>query len=129
MKPKLTDSIPRTTIRQIFHVLSHIESCGGRSSFDEVRLFLLDRSERTAPSSRTAMYTSARDALIDLQKFALIQAGIIPRTQSQLDTHADARCELTESGRSLTALYHENPGRAFDQLLLLWMNHHSYFRA
>jgi hypothetical protein len=129
MKAKATDSIPRVGVGQIFQVLRHIQSRSGKSSFDEVRLFLLDRSERTAPFSRSAMYTSARDVLIDLQKLGLIEAGVLPRTQSQLDTHSESPCELTEAGRSLAAMFIEKPGHGFDQLLLLWMNNHSYFRA
>jgi hypothetical protein len=102
---------------------------GGASTFEQVRLFVLKRSKRSAPSSQTAKYTVARDVLIELQKLELIQAGVLPRTQSMLQSHSDAPCQLTESGRSLAHLYHTSAGRAYDHLLLAWINHHPHFRA
>src|SRR5262249_3909214 len=125
---KTTDSIPRAAILQILQVLAHLATSGGRSTFDEVRLFLVKRSPRSAPSSRSALYTVARDVLLDLQRLELIQMGTIPRTQSRLETLSDAPCELTDAGRELAGLYKESAGRAFDRLLLAWLNHHTYFR-
>lgn len=125
---RTTDSIPRAAISQIVQVLAHLAAGGGRSTFDQVRLFLLKRSQRSAPSSPTAMYTVARDVLIELQKLGLITSGIVPRKQSDLETHSQAPCELTEAGRDLADLHRQSPGRAFDHLLLAWANQHSYFR-
>jgi hypothetical protein len=127
---KITDTIPRAAVTQILQVLSHLDRCGGRSTFREVRLFLLKRSLRAAPSSQTAMYTVARDVLLDLKDLEFIQAGTLPRTQSQLATLSEATCELTGAGRELASLYVEKQtrGRAFDQLLLAWLKHHPYFK-
>jgi len=126
---KTTDSIPRAAILQILQVLTRLAASGGRSTFDEVRLFLVKRSQRSAPASRSAMYTVARDVLLDLQRLELLQAGTIPRTQSKLETLSDAPCELTDAGREMADLYKESPGRAFDRLLAAWLNQHPYFRA
>src|SRR5437899_7259923 len=102
---KTTDTIPRAAALQILQVLGRLASVGGKSTFEDVRLFLVQRSSRSAPSSRSAMYTVARDVLLDLQRLELIAAGMIPRTQSKLETMSDAPVELTETGRSLAALY------------------------
>ncbi|MBI3800245.1 MAG: hypothetical protein HY268_25130 [Deltaproteobacteria bacterium] len=126
---KVTDSIPRVAVLQILQVLHHIADSGGKSTFEKVRLFLLQRSQRATPSSRFAMYTIARDVLIDLQKLQLVQTGILPRTQSQMESLAEAPCELTEAGHSLAEVYKERPGHAFDQLLVTWINNHPYFHA
>jgi hypothetical protein len=75
------------------------------------------------------MYTVARDVLLDLRRLELIQAGILPRTQSALETLSEAPVELTDAGRSLADLYKESSGRAFDQLLILWLTQHPYFRS
>jgi hypothetical protein len=126
---KTTDTIPRAALQQILQVLARLASVGGKSTFEEVRLFLVQRSTRSAPSSRSAMYTVARDILLDLQRLELIEAGMIPRTQSKLDELSDTPVELTETGRSLAALYKGSAGQAFDRLLVIWMNQHPYFRC
>jgi hypothetical protein len=126
---KITDSIPRAAVLQILQVLGRLASVGGKSTFEEVRQFLVRRSQRAAPSSRSAMYTVARDVLLDLQRLELIQAGILPRTQSKLETLSDAPVELTDAGRELAEVYKASSGRAFDQLLLAWIRQHPYFRV
>jgi hypothetical protein len=126
---KVTDSIPRSAVLQLFQVLGHIDSSGGRSTFEQVRQLILKRSPRAAPVSQTAKYTVARDVLLDLQRLELIQAGMLPRTQSQLESLSDAPCELTNAGRALADSYRESIGQAYNQLLLSWINYHPYFRA
>ena len=128
--PRITDSVPRATITQILQVLSHLARSDGRSTFNQVRLFLLKRSRIAAPSSLTAMYTVAREVLLDLKQLELIQAGVLPRTQSQLAALSDAPCELTPAGVELARLFAEKEtrGRAFDCLLLAWLQHHPYFK-
>jgi hypothetical protein len=128
-KQKTTDSIPRAAALQILQVLGRIASVGGKSTFEDVRLFLVRRSQRAAPSSRSAMYTVARDVLLDLQRLEMIQAGILPRTQSALETLSEAPVELTDAGRLLADLYKDSSGRAFDQLLIAWLTQHPYFRS
>jgi hypothetical protein len=129
--PKTTDSIPRAAINQILQVAALLAESKGQSTFNEVRLFLLKRSQRTAPTSQSAMYTVARDVLLDLQKLEFLKAGMLPRTQSQLATLGEAPCELTDAGRELASLYGEKGtrGRAFDRLMLAWLKHHPYFKA
>src|SRR5262249_49354301 len=65
---KVTDSIPRASVAQVLLVLGFIEASGGKTTFEHIRLNLLQRSQRAAPASRWAMGTVARDVLIDLQK-------------------------------------------------------------
>ncbi len=124
---KQTDSIPRAALVQIFRILDFLAGVES-STFDQVRLFLLQKSARSAPASRVAMYTVARDVLVELQKLGLLEAGVLPRTQSLAEKNGDAPCKLTESGNALAAVYKENQGRAFDQMLLVWLNQHPYFR-
>jgi hypothetical protein len=126
---KGTDTIPRAAVQQIIEVLKFIAASGDTSTFEKVRQFLLRRSRRSAPSSPVAMYTVARDVLIELQKLAYINAGILPRTQSMAESHSECPCELTASGRALADLYRHDKGNAYDQLLLAWLDNHSYFRA
>jgi hypothetical protein len=127
--PKGTDTIPRAALHQIMEVLAFLASSGDTSTFEKVRQFLLRRSQRAAPSSRVAMYTVARDVLIELQKLGYINAGILPRTQSMAVSHSECPCELTASGRALADLYKHDKGKSYDQLLLAWLDNHSYFRA
>ena len=126
---KNTDSIPRASVEQIIDVLAYVASAGRKSTFEQVRLFLAERSQRKAPGSRTAMWTVARDILSDLQKMGLMNVGALPRKQSHAHRYADSPCEMTERGVALTALHKESRGRAFDELLLHWMNEHAYFRV
>jgi hypothetical protein len=64
-----------------------------------------------------------------LQKLGFVEAGVLPRTQTLATRHADAPCKLTDAGKNLADLYKESPGRAYDQLLLAWVNQHPYFRV
>src|SRR5438034_9191140 len=101
---KTTDSIPRASVLQILQVLAHLAGSGGRSTFEGVRQLLVERSKRVAPTPRSAMYTVARDVLLDLQRLEFVRAGVLPRTQSKLDSLSDAPCELTEAGQELAQL-------------------------
>src|SRR5215216_482854 len=126
---KSTDTIPRAGVLQMLEVLAFIAQSESVSTFEKVRQFLLRRSRRSVPPSRVAKYTVARDVLIELQKLAYVETGVLPRTLSRAESHADCPCELTESGRALALLYRQDKGRAYDQLLLAWLTEHPYFRA
>ena|SRR2546425_8590973 len=125
--PKLTDSIPRASIRQILDVLVLISQ--GATNFEHVRLQLHSRSGRKAPGTRHAMWTVARDTLSDLHKLGFITAGILPRKLSDIDRFRESPCRITERGLELAGLFADKPGRAYDELLVVWMNEHPYFRS
>jgi hypothetical protein len=125
---KQTDSIPRAAMAQIFGVLVYLAGSEESSTFDEVRLVLLKKSARTAPASRVAMWTVARDVLVELQKLGYLDAGVIPRTQSLADRNGDTPCRLTDAGRAVAEAYKQDQGSAYDQMLLAWLNQHPYFR-
>jgi hypothetical protein len=125
---KITDSIPRASVEQVLEVLAFVASSNGKSTFDQIRVFLARRSKRLAPASRTFMWTVARDVLSDLQRLSLVETGILPRKQSIAHRYAETPAQATDSGLRLASLYRESPGRAFDSLLILWLSKHSYFR-
>jgi len=122
---KVTDSIPRARIADILGVLAFVAS-SGRTTFEQIRLHLLERSKKVAPASRWALGTVARDIVVDLQKLGLVDAGTVPRTVANADRLGDAPCEVTEKGRELAS---QPRGHATDQILIAWMSHHPYFRA
>ncbi|WP_164002145.1 hypothetical protein [Pyxidicoccus caerfyrddinensis] len=124
-----TDSIPRAAVEQILHVVTLLDS-KGTSTFDDVRQLLHLRSARSAPASREAMWTVARDVLSDLQRLGYATVGALPRKRSEVERLRESPCELTATGRALAGLLAERQGRgrAFDQLLVVWMNEHPYFR-
>jgi hypothetical protein len=126
---RVTDSIPRAAVEQILQVVASLDS-EGKATFDHVRQILHRRSARRAPASREAMWTVARDVLSDLQRLGYATAGVLPRKRSEVERLRETPCELTESGRALARIFSEKQGRgrAFDQLLITWMNEHPYFR-
>jgi len=128
--PRVTDSIPRAAVDQILQAAAALDSSDGKATFDDVRQLLRQRSSRRAPASREAMWTVARDALSDLQKLRYATIGVLPRKRSEVERLRATPCELTESGRALARLFAEKQGRAraFDELLVAWMNEHRYFR-
>jgi hypothetical protein len=75
------------------------------------------------------MWTAARDALSDLQRLGYAVVGVLPRKRSEVDRQRETPCELTARGQDLARVHQEKPGRAFDELLVAWMNVHPYFRA
>lgn len=54
----------------------------------------------------------------------------LPRKRSAVERLRETPCELTDAGRSLAMLVSEKQGRgrAYDELLLAWINGHRYFR-
>jgi hypothetical protein len=126
---KQTDSIPRAALAQVFGVVVYLAASDESSTFDQVRLFLLKKSARAAPASRVAMWTVARDVLVELQKLGYLEAGVLPRTQSLAERNGDTPCRLTDAGRAMVEVYKEDQGRAYDQMLLAWLNQHPYFRT
>lgn len=127
---KTTDSIPRVAVDQILLALGSISTAPeGRATFDAVRRALHARSKRKAPASREAMWTAARDALSDLQRLGYVNVGVLPRKRSEVDRLRETPCELTNIGQELARVHQEKPGRAFDELLVAWMNAHPYFRG
>src|SRR5580704_1906753 len=125
---RVTDSIPRAAIEQILQVTGVLSD--GMGTFDNVRQLLHRRSSRKAPASREAMWTVARDALSDLQKLGYATVGLLPRKRSEVDRLRETPCKLTESGFALARLFGEKQwrARAFDELLVAWMNDHPYFQ-
>lgn len=99
-----------------------------RPTFNDVRQVLHRRSARKAPPSKEAMWTVARDVLSELQKLGFATVGTLPRKRSEVERLSETPCELTEEGRLFVRLILESQGRAFDRLLIIWLNEHPYFR-
>lgn len=125
----MKDSIPRIRIDQLLDSLSLIALSQSICTFDEVRHSLHRSSKRQAPPSREVMWTAARDVLTDLNRLGLITVGPLPRKRSEVERLKETPCKATEKGAEVTCLYKGSRGKAFDAILLLWMNTHSYFRA
>jgi len=125
----IKDSIPRIRIDQLLDSLRLISLSKSTCTFDEVRRSLHSSSKRQAPPSREVMWTVARDALTDLNKIGLITVGPLPRKRSEVERLKETPCKVTEKGMEIARIYKESRGKAFDSILLLWMNSHPYFRA
>lgn len=123
------DSIPRVGVNQLFDVLGLVASTGNGCTFELVRNLLCKTAKRKAPPSREAMWTVARDALSDLQRLGFLRAGTLPRKRSEVSRLRETPCRITDDGDELARLYQEKKEKAFDKLLITWMNNHPYFRA
>jgi len=125
----IKDSIPRIRIDQLFDSLHLIALSKSTCTFNEVRRSLHRSSKRQAPPSREVMWTVARDVLTDLNRLRLITVGPLPRKRSEVERLQETPCKATEKGTELARLYKESRARAFDAMLLSWMDNHPYFRA
>lgn len=123
------DSIPRVRINQLLDVLSLVASSENTCTFEQVRRFLYRTSTRKAPPSREAMWTAARDVLSDLERLGFLMVGPLPRKRSEVDRLRETPCAATDRGKELARSYKKNRGKAFDDMLLAWVNNHPYFRA
>lgn len=123
-----TDSIPRVSIQQILETLTYIQRSNKTNTFDEIRFFLQQRTGRKTPSSREWMWTVARDILTDLHRLELIKAGVLPRKRSEVERLRDTPVSITKHGIALAQTYATDRGRAFDELLQIWLRKHPYFR-
>lgn len=126
---KKTDSIPRASISQILQTLNLVASANNGITFEPIRVFLQQQSSKKAPSTRTVMWTTARDVLSELQRLGLVTVGALPRKRSDVDRLRDTPCRITDRGKELAFLYNERRGQVFDKLLMMWMNEHPYFRS
>lgn len=124
-----TDSIPRVRVDQLLDALSVVAYSSDTCTFEQVRQFLRRNSKRKAPPSREAMWTAARDALSDLERLGFLETGPLPRKRSEVDRLRETPCRATKGGKELARLYKQSPGKAFDEMLLAWVNKHPYFRA
>jgi len=124
----MTDSIPRASIDQILQGLRFVAVQDGTTTFDAVRTHLLAASNRKAPNTTTAMWTVARDVLTELAKLGLASIGVLPRKLSDVNRLRDTPCKISEQGVELARLHAEKVGRAYDTLLILWLQEHPYFR-
>src|SRR5437879_6001054 len=127
LKGKVTDTIPRASLHQVFSVLTYLTA--SETTFDDIRAFLQQKSGRKTPGSREAMWTVARDVLSELQRLGNADVGPLPRERSDLDRLKKSPCRITDKGLNLATLHSENRGRAYDDLLTTWLNEHAYFRA
>jgi len=125
----IKDSIPRIRIDQLLDSLQLIALSRSTCTFNEVRRSLHSSSKRQAPPSREVMWTVARDVLTDLNKLGLITVGPLPRKRSEVERLQETPCKVTEKGAELARLYKKSRGKAFDAMLLSWMDNHPYFRA
>lgn len=112
----------------MLHVLT-IMADGKGNTFEAVRTQLISTTRRKAPPSREALWTVARDALSDLQRMGFLKVGPLPRKRSEVNRLRETPCEITAHGADLARLSQIRRGKAYDQLLVAWMNHHPYFRA
>jgi hypothetical protein len=124
----MTDTIPRASIDQILQGLRFVATYDGTTTFDAVRTHLLAASNRKAPNTTTAMWTVARDVLTELAKLGLASIGVLPRKLSDVNRLRDTPCKISERGAELARLHAEKVGRAYDTLLILWLQEHPYFR-
>lgn len=124
-----TDSIPRVRIAQLLDVISAVAFSLEACTFEGIRRFLHRTSKRKAPPTREVMWTSARDVLSDLARLGFVKTGPLPRKRSEVDRLRDTPCQITKEGQELARTYKESRGKAFDEMLVAWMNNHPYFRA
>src|SRR5271165_3528435 len=125
---KITDTIPRASIEQIFGALQELARSGGQSTFEGIRLRLLSASKRRAPNTATAMWTVARDVLVEMERLKFATIGTLPRKLSDVDRLRETPCAISKAGTDIAEQYRQNPGRAYDAMLLLWLAEHPYFR-
>jgi len=123
------DSIPRVGVNQLLDVLTLVASASNGCTFELVRGLLNRTAKRKAPLSRDAMWTVARDVLSDLQRLGFLRTGPLPRKRSEVNRLRETPCEITASGAELARLYQEKREKAFDKLLIAWINGHPYFRS
>jgi hypothetical protein len=126
---KTTDTIPRVSVDKILKTLDFVASIGGKTSFEQVRLYLAKHSDRLVPASATAMWKTALDSLSELKKLGFMTVGVLPNKKSLVLRNAETPCQITEAGGILAELYRNSRGKAFDEMMLAWLRSHTYFRA
>ena len=125
----ITDTIPRASIEQILRGLRFLAEQEGSTTFDAVRTNFIASSNRRAPNTATAMWTVARDALTELTKLNLATTGVLPRKLSDVVRLRETPVRVSPLGIDMARLYSEKVGRAYDALLISWLDEHPYFRC
>jgi hypothetical protein len=124
--PAETDSIPRTTLQDLFFTLR----VAGKDKSVTLELlrqhFCVDR-ERKATGD--LLWSTAAYNAQELNRLGLLEVGSIPKNRRAYEQFRQKQVSLTDRGRDMLSLLGQSPGGAYDLLFKLMFAAHPYLRA
>src|SRR5690242_5770933 len=125
MSPE-TDSIPRTTLIDLFTAL-RVVAKDSHTTLEVLRQhFCVDRKRRTMGD--TLWSTAAYNAQ-ELSRLRLVEISAIPKNKSSYQRLKNRSLSITDAGSELINQFKENRGDAYDRLFTLMFAAHPYLRS
>lgn len=121
-----TDTILRLGARDLFITLHMFSGNRESTTMENIRLRLcLDRKKKRKGDY---LWSTARDAVIELRKLGLVDISATPRDRKQYERLKDTEVALTKEGLSLLQLFQTELAAAYDNLFILMYTAHPYLR-
>jgi hypothetical protein len=123
-----TDSIPRTTLKDMFFALG-VAAKDSPSSLETLRKhFCVERRRRIAGDLQ---WSTASANAEELKRLGLLDVSAIPKNKKNFERLKDRPMVITEAGAKLYGLFRANETRAeaYDRLFAMMFAAHPYMRA
>ncbi|HEV7373544.1 MAG TPA: hypothetical protein VGN95_02415 [Pyrinomonadaceae bacterium] len=121
-----TDSIPRTTLKDLFVALSVIAKDSPGTLEILRQRFCVERRRRIAGDLQWS--TAAANAE-ELKRLGLLAVSAIPKNKKNFERLKDRPVTITDAGARLYGRFKENRADAYDHLFTMMYEAHPYMRA
>jgi hypothetical protein len=124
--PPETDSIPRTTLIDLFTAL-RVVAKDSPTTLEVLRQhFCVDRKRRTVGDM---LWSTAAYNAQELSRLGLVEISAIPKNKSSFERLKNRSLSITDAGSELIYQFKENRGEAYDRLFALMFAAHPYLRT
>lgn len=121
-----TDSIPRTTLRDLFIALGVLAK-DSPSTLENMRQhFCVKRRRRVAGNLQ---WSTASANAEELKRLGLLDVSAIPKNKKNFERLKDRPVAITDAGAGLYRLLKESQADAYDRLFVMMYEAHPYLRA
>src|SRR5262245_54993112 len=111
-----TDSIPRTTLKDLFAALSVVAK-DSQSTLENMRQhFCVERKRRVAGDLQ---WSTASANAEELKRLGLLEVSAIPKNKKYFERLKERPVTITDSGTRLYHKFKESRGDAYDHLFMM----------
>src|SRR5215217_6399018 len=124
--PVTTDSIPRTTLADLFTAL-RVVAKDSPTTLESLRQhFCVMRKRKTAGD---LLWSTAAYNAQELNRLDLVSVRAIPKNKGNYERLKEGTVKITDAGSELFNLFKENRAEAYDELFNIMYTAHPYLQA
>lgn len=124
--PVATDSIPRTTLADLFAALRVVAKDSPTTLENLRQHFCVVRKRKTAGD---LLWSTAAYNAQELNRLGLVQVRAIPKNKGNFERLKEGSVKITEAGSKLFNLFNESRAEAYDELFTVMYASHPYLQA